>query len=164
MIRHKKLTSKRLFAFALYFKRARLFLACAMMFLVGSQTSFAGTSQIDSANKLVTQMMVDVESILAKDLDDDMAYLAPSHTLGDTAADPARLIEAEDTSDSGKAMLFAAIKQLDSRSQDILQCRWLDEKKATLQELAERYQVSAERIRQLEANAMKKLKALIESY
>ena len=73
MIRHKKLTSKRLFAFALYFKRARLFLACAMMFLVGIQTSFAGTSQIDSANKLVTQMMVEVESILAKDLNDDMA-------------------------------------------------------------------------------------------
>ena len=73
MIRHKKLTSERLFAFALFFKRARLFLACAMMFLVGSQTSFAGTSQIDSANKLVTQMMVEVESILAKDLNDDMA-------------------------------------------------------------------------------------------
>ena len=70
---HKKLTSKRLFAFALYCKRARLFLACAMMFLVGIQTSFAGTSQIDSANKLVTQMMVEVESILAKDLNDDMA-------------------------------------------------------------------------------------------
>ena len=73
MIWHKRLTYKRLFAFALYFKRARLFLACAMMFLVGSQTSFAGTSQIDSANKLVTQMMVEVESILAKDLHDDMA-------------------------------------------------------------------------------------------
>ena len=73
MIWHKKLANKRLFASALYFNRARLFLAFAMMFLVGSQTSFAGTSQIDSANKLVTQMMVDVESILAKDLDDDMA-------------------------------------------------------------------------------------------
>ena len=73
MICHKKLTSKRLFALALYFKRARRFLACAMMFLVGIQTSFAGTSQIDSANKLVTQMMVEVESILAKDLNDDMA-------------------------------------------------------------------------------------------
>ena len=73
MIWHKKPTSKRLFAFALYLKRARLFLACAMMFLVGIQTSFAGTSQIDSANKLVTQMMVEVESILAKDLNDDMA-------------------------------------------------------------------------------------------
>ena len=73
MIWHKKLTFKRLFAFALYFKRARLILACAMIFLFGSQTSFAGTSQIDSANKLVTQMMVEVESILAKDLNDDMA-------------------------------------------------------------------------------------------
>ena len=73
MIRHKKLANKRLFASALYFNRARLFLAFAMMFLVGSQTSFAGTSQINSANKLVTQMMVEVESILAKDLNDDMA-------------------------------------------------------------------------------------------
>ena len=73
MIWHKKLTSKRLFEFALYIKRARLLLAFAMMFLFGSQTSFAGTSQIDSANKLVTQMMVEVESILAKDLNDDMA-------------------------------------------------------------------------------------------
>ena len=73
MIWHKKLATKRLFAFAVYFKTARLFLAFAMMFLVGSQTSFAGTSQIDSANKLVTQMMVEVESILAKDLNDDMA-------------------------------------------------------------------------------------------
>ena len=73
MIWHKKLTSERLVAFAFYFKRARLLLACAMMFLVGSQTSFAGTSQIDSANKLVTQMIVEVESILAKDLNDDMA-------------------------------------------------------------------------------------------
>ena len=73
MIWHKKLTSNRCFAFPLYFKRRRLFLACAMLFLVGSQTSFAGTSQIDSANKLVTQMMVEVESILAKDLNDEMA-------------------------------------------------------------------------------------------
>ena len=73
MIWHKKLANKRLFASALYFNRACLFLAFAMMFLVGSQTSFAGTSQIDSANKLVTQMMVEVESILAKDLNDDMA-------------------------------------------------------------------------------------------
>ena len=68
MIWHKKLTFKRLFAFALYFKRARLILACAMIFLFGSQTSFAGTSQIDSANKLVTQMMVEVETILALSL------------------------------------------------------------------------------------------------
>ena len=73
MIWHKKLATKRLFAFAVYFKTARLFLAFAMMFLVSSQTSFAGTSQINSANKLVTQMMVEVESILAKDLNDDMA-------------------------------------------------------------------------------------------
>ena len=73
MICHKKPTSKRLFVFAVYLKRACQFLACAMIFLIGSQNSFAGTSQIDSANKLVTQMMVEVESILAEDLNDDMA-------------------------------------------------------------------------------------------
>ena len=73
MIWDKKLTSERLFAFALYFRRARLFLAFAMVFLFGSLASFAGISQIDSANKLVTQMMVEVESILAKDLNDDIA-------------------------------------------------------------------------------------------
>jgi len=50
---------------------------------------------------------------------------------------------------------------LDERSQDILASRWLTEQKATLHELAERYGVSAERIRQLEQNAMKKLKSAL---
>ena len=73
MICHEKLTSKQLFAFALSFKSARIFLASVMLIWLGSQTSFAGTSQIDDANKLVTQMMVDVESILAQDINDDLA-------------------------------------------------------------------------------------------
>ena len=73
MICYEKLTFKRLFAFALSFKCARIFLALVMLIWLGSQTSFAGASQIDDANKLVTQMMVDVESILAQDLNDDLA-------------------------------------------------------------------------------------------
>jgi len=73
MICHEKLTSKQLFAFALNFKSARIFLASVLLIWPGSQTSFAGNSQIDDANKLVTQMMVDVESILAQDINDDLA-------------------------------------------------------------------------------------------
>ena len=73
MICHEKLTSKQLFAFVLSFKSARIFLASVMLIWLGSQTTVAGTSQIDDANKLVTQMMVDVESILAQDINDDLA-------------------------------------------------------------------------------------------
>ena len=73
MIYHKKLTVKRLFAFALCFKRARIVLASVMMVWLGGQNSFAGTNQIDIANKLVTKMMVEVETILATDINDDIA-------------------------------------------------------------------------------------------
>jgi RNA polymerase sigma-32 factor len=58
-------------------------------------------------------------------------------------------------------LLADALTQLDQRSQDILASRWLMEQKATLHELADRYGVSAERIRQLEQNAMKKLKSAL---
>ncbi|WP_139781937.1 sigma-70 family RNA polymerase sigma factor, partial [Salmonella enterica] len=60
--------------------------------------------------------------------------------------------------------LTDAMQGLDERSQDIIRARWLDEdNKSTLQELADRYGVSAERVRQLEKNAMKKLRAAIEA-
>ena len=60
--------------------------------------------------------------------------------------------------------LNESLANLDERSRDILMARWLDdENKATLHELAEKYQVSAERIRQLEKNAMKKLRASLEA-
>lgn len=55
------------------------------------------------------------------------------------------------------------MRSLDERSQDILQCRWLDDKKATLHQLADKYGVSAERIRQLEKNAMKKVRLAMEA-
>ena len=73
MICHKQLTFKGLFAFVLCFKRARIMLASVMMVWLGGQNSFAGTNQIDIANKLVTKMMVEVETILATDINDDMA-------------------------------------------------------------------------------------------
>lgn len=95
------------------------------------------------------------------DVDDDFAYMAPAHTLGDEMVDPARLIEVEDTTSTDKADLFNALSSLNERAQDIIQRRWLSDDKATLHELASEYGVSAERIRQLEANALKKLRSLM---
>lgn len=96
------------------------------------------------------------------DVDDDMAFLAPSHTLSDAQSDPAMMIEATDSVNSANSQLFNAITSLDDRSQDILQRRWLNEEKSTLHELAAEYGVSAERIRQLEKAAMVKLRSQIE--
>ncbi|NVJ50363.1 MAG: RNA polymerase sigma factor RpoH [Gammaproteobacteria bacterium] len=93
--------------------------------------------------------------------DDDSAQFAPAQFLEDQSADPATSYEQNDWQEHHEKKLIAAMQQLDSRSQDILKRRWLDENKATLQELADHYQVSAERVRQLEKNAIKKLKASI---
>lgn len=96
------------------------------------------------------------------DSDDDYAYLAPAHTLEASNSDPAMLIEAQDSTETDNYHLAEALQELDARSLDILQKRWLADKKATLHDLADEYGVSAERIRQLEQNAMKKLRAHIE--
>ena len=93
------------------------------------------------------------------DSDEDTAGQAPVYFLEDQSSDPALLLEQSDWEASYSDKLRTAISELDDRSQDILQKRWFDEKKATLHELAADYNVSAERIRQLEKNAMKKLKA-----
>lgn len=88
---------------------------------------------------------------------------APAHFLSDEGQDPADLVEKEDWAQRSQAKLRTAMDQLDDRSRDILQNRWLAEEKTTLQELAKHYGVSAERIRQLEQNAMKKLKTHMEA-
>ncbi len=67
-------------------------------------------------------------------------------------------MEQSDWTDDSNGRLMAALGQLDERSQDILRERWLSDSKSTLHELADRYGVSAERIRQLEKNAMKKIR------
>jgi RNA polymerase sigma-32 factor len=95
------------------------------------------------------------------DEDEDRAYLAPASFLEDDQADPALQIENSDWEENSQANLLSAMKQLDERSQDILAQRWLMDEKATLHELAAKYQVSAERIRQLEKNAMKKIKGAL---
>ncbi len=92
------------------------------------------------------------------DSDDDDASFAPAQYLTDASEDPARIAEADDQTDAERRKLSHAFSTLDERSQEIMRQRWLVEKKTTLHELADQFGVSAERIRQLEANALKKLK------
>lgn len=94
---------------------------------------------------------------------DDEQDFAPVHYLEDHSSDLAENIENDNWESNAQGRLLSAIKTLDERSQHILRARWLDDDKTTLQELAETYQVSAERIRQLEKNAMNKLKACMEA-
>jgi RNA polymerase sigma-32 factor len=95
---------------------------------------------------------------LTADDDDEGGSLAPVHYLELEGADPAELVADEDDQSVALAQLSAALTVLDDRSRDIIQQRWLDDGKATLHDLADKYQVSAERIRQIEKNAMQKLK------
>ena len=90
--------------------------------------------------------------------DEDSTHVAPVSYLADAEADPAVAIEKDDFESRSEARLTQALTILDERSRHILKRRWLDEDKATLQELADKYQISAERIRQLENNAIKKLR------
>lgn len=94
--------------------------------------------------------------------DDDGASYAPALYLEDDNSNHADVIEAQDWEDQSQRRLEAAMNTLDERARDILKARWLDEEKQTLHELAAKYGVSAERIRQLEKNAIKKLKAAME--
>ena len=92
---------------------------------------------------------------------DDEHSFTPAAYLPSENADPAELVEKTDWNDDATSRMTEAMKDLDERSQDILQSRWLTDNKMTLHELADRYGISAERIRQLEANAIKKLRTAI---
>ncbi|MDA0705760.1 MAG: RNA polymerase sigma factor RpoH [Proteobacteria bacterium] len=96
----------------------------------------------------------------APDADDDHLY-TPAAYLSSPNSDPADLLEKSDWHDDASEKMTVAMQDLDERSQDILQNRWLSETKMTLHELADKYGVSAERVRQLEANAIKKLRTAI---
>lgn len=94
---------------------------------------------------------------------DEERSTAPVYYLEDNSSDPADLYERVSSEASESAQLKTAMAALDDRSRDILMRRWLGEKKATLHELAAEYGVSAERIRQLEQNAFKKIKAAMQT-
>lgn len=98
-----------------------------------------------------------------EDSDESPTYVAPALYLEDNRYDPARLVENEDYEEQSTNALHQAMGQLDDRSRNILQRRWLDDDKSTLHELAAEYNVSAERIRQLEKNAMEKIKVAMSS-
>ncbi|GAA0575196.1 RNA polymerase sigma factor RpoH [Halomonas salifodinae] len=93
--------------------------------------------------------------------EEDQGYQAPVHYLEDGRYDPAVQLEDSDWEEGATRRLQQALEGLDERSRDILHRRWLSEPKATLHDLADIYGVSAERIRQLEKNAMKKIKQQI---
>jgi len=95
------------------------------------------------------------------DLDDDDEGHGPAAYLPAPDADPAELVaEAEAEADTSQHLAHA-IEALDARSRDIVQRRWVDDRKATLHDLADEYGVSAERIRQIESAALKKLRGAL---
>ena len=101
---------------------------------------------------------------MSSDDESDSQPMAPVLYLQDKSSNFADGIEEDNWEDQAANKLTHAMEGLDERSQDIIRARWLDEdNKSTLQELADRYGVSAERVRQLEKNAMKKLRAAIEA-
>lgn len=93
--------------------------------------------------------------------DEDDGYVAPAHYLEDNRYDPAVRLEESNWEESNVNSLEKAMEKLDDRSRVILQRRWLNDDKATLHDLAAEYGVSAERIRQLEKNAMNKVKTMM---
>jgi RNA polymerase sigma-32 factor len=93
--------------------------------------------------------------------DDEDLNLSPSYFLENKTAGPEELIETAQLNHESEASLLKALALLDSRSKDIIAKRWLTENKTTLQELAAVHGVSAERIRQIEKNAMKILREII---
>ena len=131
----------------------------------------------DEAKAVADDLGVDVKDVMEMEMrltsrdatfdapiddDEDSNVYSPSLYLESKGADPAEQIENENFEGDNNVRLAAAFKNLDERSQDILQRRWLDDTKATLHQLAAEYDVSAERIRQLEKNAMKKVRLLME--
>jgi RNA polymerase sigma-32 factor len=99
----------------------------------------------------------------APDQDEDEPSVSPAMYLPSPDLDPAVAVENREWDETTSAELASAIKGLDKRSQDILKSRWMVEEKATLHELAAKYEVSAERIRQIEENAIRKLRKSMAS-
>ncbi len=95
------------------------------------------------------------------DGDEESESFAPAAYLRDEQANPAEALERDNWDEQAVSQLGEALERLDPRSRDIVQRRWLSDAKPTLHQLAAEYQVSAERIRQLENNAMKKLRAAL---
>ena len=94
---------------------------------------------------------------------DDEQHFTPAAYLTDERADPSYQLEQDDTRSQELSLMADSLKTLDERSQDIINRRWLNEDKATLHELADEYKISAERIRQIEKNALNKMRVIFEA-
>ena len=133
----------------------------------------------DEAEKIASDLNVEVKDVLhmenrlssndssfdspVKSSDDD-EIMSPSQYLEDKTHDPEVIVASEQAEQLNKEDLLSALKTLDDRSKDILSRRYLADKKATLHDLADEYKVSAERIRQIENAALKKLKTLMVDF
>jgi RNA polymerase sigma-32 factor len=95
------------------------------------------------------------------EVEDNEKAFSPSQYLEDNSFNPEDIAEQKNYEDVNHTALIKNISALDKRSQDIIRARWLDDNKITLNELADKYSVSAERIRQIEATAFKKLKTAL---
>ena len=132
----------------------------------------------DEAEKIAADLNVEVKDVLHMEnrlsstdasfdtpisSDSDEEVMSPSQFLEDKRFSPEDLVANSEAEDMNHAALFEALETLDERSKDILLRRYLAEDKATLHDLADEYKVSAERIRQIESGALKKLKGLMVS-
>jgi len=123
---------------------------------------------LDVAPETVQQMEsrmsnADVAFDADNDADDDSFHTSPAGYLQDMRYNPEVLASQSDQEDLRQTQLSSALTSLDARSRDIIQRRWLDEKKPTLHELADEYGISAERIRQIEMKALDVMKDALEA-
>ncbi|MCL4112684.1 UNVERIFIED_CONTAM: hypothetical protein GTU68_052131 [Idotea baltica] len=139
-------------------KKNLTWLTNAEIYSVAEKTGVARSDVKEMESRLFNR---DMTFDPAESSDSDDVFSSPSYYLEDHRYDPAQLLEDNDWSSNANNQLSAALETLDNRSRDILSQRWLADEKATLHDLAEQYNISAERVRQLEKNAMNKIKTLI---
>ena len=133
----------------------------------------------EEAESIASDLNVDVKDVLHMEnrlssndssfdapvpIGDDEEIMSPSQYLEDKRYDPEVIVANEQAEEVNRSELVEALKMLDDRSKDILQRRYLADQKATLHDLADEYEVSAERIRQIENSALKKLKSLMVDF
>lgn len=143
----------------------KLFFNLRSLKKTNNQLTLAEAEAIANDLNVTVKQVLEMESRLtsydasfeAQSDDEDEGRYAPQYFLED-AANPADMVEDADWEENNNSALMEAMEDLDDRSRDIVQQRWLNEQKATLHELAAAYNISAERVRQIEKNAMDKIK------
>ena len=145
-----------------------------LFFNLRSKKQSTGWLTDDEAKKIAKDLDVSVKEVMhmenrlnstdsafdlgADDEDNERAF-SPSQYLEDHSFSPELIVEQENYEQINHGALLKGVANLDRRSQEIIRSRWLDDEKLTLNELADKFDISAERIRQIEATAFKKLKA-----